>query len=142
MRVYITANERGGVRLTYLITDGNPPAGAIVMTHDEVTRLAEKTPIDLWQIADGELRFSASPIVPVPMRICMWQLEAVLREQGLYDMVDISIANSRNIVAKTAWAKAPYVSRSSELLAFFAEKLGISSDELDSIFVDASKIKG
>lgn len=142
MRVLIENNGTGGVRLTYQIEDSmQAPEGAIVMSHDEAVQLAAKTPVDLWEIVDGKI-ISRTPKLIVPQRIYMWQFEAVLRKLGLHESVDNEVRSSSDIVARTAWEKAPYVSRQSALLAFFAEKLGVPQHEIDSIFIEAAKIKG
>jgi hypothetical protein len=70
---------------------------------------------------------------PVPTSIPAWKGKAALREAGLLDAVEAAVAAIGGRV-EDAWAGASEWSRDSEFLASLAEDLGLTEQQINSLF--------
>ena len=77
--------------------------------------------------------------VPVPQIISRFQAKAVLLQMELLDDVETLIASASPIV-KLAWENAIEFNRQSPSLLAMASALGLSSEQLDALFIEASKV--
>lgn len=93
-----------------------------------------------WTYADG--KFSPPPPSPprMPETIALWQARAILGVQGLLDDANAAVAASGDATLKAVWEYGNYISRSSPGLAALAGALGLSSDDVDALFVAADAL--
>jgi hypothetical protein len=81
------------------------------------------------------------PPLPVPAEIQMWQARAILSRVGLLTNVNQAVAASNNPEMQIAWEYAPNVVRRSVFVTSMATALNIDDATIDSLFIEASKIK-
>lgn len=92
-------------------------------------------------VAAGELTIApyepppAQPITQITMRQCRLQLLA----SGLLDDVDAMVLQADRAV-RIDWEYATVVDRSSPLVESIGLSLGLSNDDIDNLFTEASKI--
>ncbi len=84
-----------------------------------------------------------APPPPVPQQVMMWGLQAVLTAQGLMTAVSaaVSAASTTNPLIGKLWAsEALPIKRSSSTLAALASAAGITSAQLDALFIAAAGV--
>lgn len=77
-------------------------------------------------------------IIQIPQSITMRQARLYLLQISLLDSVDLILATNR--AWQIEWEYATEVQRSSILVAALAEQLGLTSEQLDNMFIEASKL--
>ena len=77
--------------------------------------------------------------VPVPQIISRFQAKAVLLQMELLDDVE-TLMTSASPIVKLAWENAIEFNRQSPSLLVMASALGLSSEQLDALFIEASKV--
>lgn len=77
--------------------------------------------------------------VPVPEIISRFQAKAVLLQMELLDDVE-TLMTSASPIVKLAWENAIEFNRQSPSLLAMASALGLSSEQLDALFIEASKV--
>ena len=102
-----------------------------------------------WQayqawLAAGGVPNSAPPLPPsVPQSVMMWQLQAVIAQQGLTAKVQAAViaASATNPMIAGLWASlALPITRTSVTLAGIATVVGLTSAQLDALFIAAAKV--
>ena len=82
-------------------------------------------------------------IVPVPQLIPNWSLRAQLQIMGLFDDVQTMIDNltgDEKIVAIQQWEYGNQVERNHPLVIQIGTELGLTSEQIDQIFIDANNL--
>lgn len=79
--------------------------------------------------------------VPIPTSITRFQALAVLASMGLLATVRTMVSNSDNEVMKLAFDNALEFKRTSPMLLELAGQLNLSASDLDTLFINASKIE-
>ena len=74
----------------------------------------------------------------VPQAITPLQAKLQLHKLGLFDEVEALAANDRT--SQIYWEYASIIERDNEILLSMAEQLGLTSEQLDNMFINASKI--
>ena len=74
----------------------------------------------------------------VPQTITPLQAKLQLLEIGLLDDVEVIVSADRKI--QLYWEYASVIERDNEILLMMAEQLGFTSNQLDDMFINASKI--
>ena len=77
--------------------------------------------------------------VPVPQIISRFQAKAVLLQMELLDDVE-TLMTSASPIVKLAWENAIEFNRQSPSLLAMSSALGLSSEQLDALFIEASKV--
>ena len=77
------------------------------------------------------------PIV-VPQTITPLQAKLQLLSMGLLDEVDEMVATDRKV--QLYWEYALVIERNNEILLLMAEQLSLTSEDLDNMFIEASKL--
>jgi hypothetical protein len=87
--------------------------------------------------------WSVVPLPPpqVPDQIQMWQARAILSRAGLLEQVNQAVKAAANPEIEIAWEHAPNVVRRSSFVSEMAASLGFSEAQIDSLFIEGSKIK-
>ena len=78
------------------------------------------------------------PPIEVPQTITPLQSKLQLRELGLLDEVDTLVATDRKV--QLYWEYALTIERNNEVLLSMSEQLGLTSEQLDDMFIQASKL--
>jgi len=76
----------------------------------------------------------------VPDQVNLWQAKAVLHNVGKLDAANAAIAAANNPVLTAFWAGATAIDRTSPTLMALAQNLGMSSADVDAMFIAAAKI--
>lgn len=79
---------------------------------------------------------------PAPTTVPMWAAQAALKVAGKYDAVNAAInaMESSNPPVFFAWTMGNYADRSSSFIGALAAGFGMSSADIDALFVAADKI--
>lgn len=77
----------------------------------------------------------------VPASVTRFQARAALHLANLLPSVDAAIAASGNAIAQLAWADAQVFERNSPTIAAMAGALGLTSEQIDALFVSAAQIQ-
>jgi hypothetical protein len=70
----------------------------------------------------------------------MWAVRTVLQTNGLFDQAQTLINSSTDNALKNVWEYGNYAVRNSDAINTLATDLGLSSDEVDQLFVEASAL--
>lgn len=98
----------------------------------------DATLIDTYRYINGSLS------VMVPEKVTMRQARLILHRRGLLNEVNTilnTVPGNEGIEARIEWDTSESVSINSPLVAYVAEHLGLNRSELESLFIDASKIE-
>ena len=76
--------------------------------------------------------------IAVPRALTPLQAKLQLLELGLLDEVDTLVATDRKI--QLYWEYALTIERNNEVLLSMAEQIGLTSEQLDDMFIEASKL--
>lgn len=104
-----------------------PPVGSVEV---------DAPPTHGSQVWDGE---SWSEYRPVPQVVSRFQARAALYKANMLESAELAVSNS-DPLTKLAWADAQEFRRDSPILQSIAQALGLTSDDLDALFVSASEI--
>lgn len=86
---------------------------------------------------DGVFSKEILPIV-VPQTITPLQAKLQLLVMGLLDEVDTMVATDRKV--QLYWEYALVIERNNDILLSMSEQLGLTSEQLDNMFIEASKL--
>lgn len=114
---------------------------AVIITKENAAVLVSSadTP-EIWPdvLAASPQPFSATN--PIPDMIPMWKAKAALAMAGKLSAANAAVSASGNDVLMLAWEYASEISRNSDALRTMASALKLSDDEVDQLFIAASKI--
>jgi len=82
-------------------------------------------------------------VIPIPQIIPNWSLRAQLQIIGLFDDVQSMIDNltgTEKIVAVQQWEYGNQVERNHPLVIQIGTELGLTSQQIDQIFIDANNL--
>jgi hypothetical protein len=83
----------------------------------------------------------APPPPPVPQEVTLAQARAALLGAGLFTQVDQAIKNSGNPIAAMAWEYTNMVDRNGALVTSLGPATGLTSAQIDALFIAAAAIK-
>lgn len=95
---------------------------------------------DAW---DGENFTSPQPVVEVPKAVTMRQARLALLMAGKLSYVNSAIASMSGVqgeAARIEWEFSNEVQRAQPLVAALAPVLGMTSEELDQLFITAARL--
>jgi hypothetical protein len=116
-------------------------SGAVINTILASPEFAEAQHPGAWRLSDEQPGIEPEPTAPAPQTVTAFQAKAALLESGLLDDIEALMAdvNTPRIV-KLAWSEALTFERQSPTVLMLATALGLSADELDTLFAAASQI--
>ena len=117
----------------------------IVQTLAEANEIQNK--IRTRKVASGYAVYARGDVVPelpqqssaVPARVTPRQIRLALSAAGLRDVVEQAVTASDQSV-KDWWEYALDIERNNQLIVSMATQLGISSAQLDALFVSAASL--
>lgn len=126
--------------MTYQLTE-NPH---IILRSDGVSIPADPRNADYqaylsWR-AKNNTPTPYTPPVVVPYSVTPFQAKAALLQAGLLDTVKAAIA-AASPIAQLAWSDATEFTRDSPTIAALSAQLGLSSAQVDALFVAAAAIE-
>ena len=80
------------------------------------------------------------PPVPVPQSVPMWAAKIVMQQHGVWDAIHEGIRATGNPVLLAAFENSPTMSRSSNAIAALAGNFGLTTDQIDAMFVAAGEL--
>lgn len=95
-----------------------------------------------WLAAGNTPTPLPEPSVNVPMTIALWQARAILIKLGLFDPVDAYITSRKTDIPELyeAWNYGNTVSRNGMFVTSLASNFGLTSADLDQLFIDGAKL--
>lgn len=77
----------------------------------------------------------------LPKSVHMWQAKAILQQMGLLDKANNAVNGSGDQNIIMAWTFAPEISRDSPAVAAMGTLIGLTSQDIDNLFLQADAIK-
>ena len=120
------------------------PEGAVEVTDEDYTALMAGQSEGKRIVADETghpvltKQESITPVVPTS--VSRFQARAALLSAGLLEAADRAVAASEDQLAQMAWSEATVFRRDSPTIASFAATLGLSGEDVDSLFIAAAQI--
>lgn len=92
-------------------------------------------------LAEGN---TPNPYVPpppaIPQQVPMWAVRTVLQNDGLFDQAQAIVEGSSNLALKNVWEYGNFADRNSVAINTIAYTLGLTSAQVDQMFVDANSL--
>lgn len=106
---------------------------------------AGATPVPLrpgpqWVWADGYWQEGPAPAPVVPEAVSRFQARAALLQAGLLEQAEIAVAEAGPL-AVLAWQDAQEFRRNSPTINALAPALGLTSEQIDALFIAAAQIE-
>lgn len=76
----------------------------------------------------------------IPQDVPIWAVRVILKNYGIFNQAEALITASTDIKLKMVWEYGNYVSRNSPAIATLAVALGLSSDQVDEMFIEAGEL--
>lgn len=98
---------------------------------------------NLWQNPEVIGTTGGLAAAPVPVHsVTRFQARAALAVAGLFDAVDAIMQSTETpLITRLEWLDKQSFRRDSPTVAWAGERLGLTSDQLDALFVAASEIQ-
>ena len=84
------------------------------------------------------------PYVPpppaIPQQVPMWAVRTVLQNDGLFDQADALVKASTDNALKNVWEYGNFADRNSNAIATLSAALGLTSAQVDQMFIDANNL--
>ena len=92
-------------------------------------------------LAEGN---TPNPYVPpppaIPQQVPMWAVRTVLQNDGLFDPADALVEASTDNALKNVWEYGNFADRNSSAIATLSAALGLTSEQVDQMFIDANSL--
>jgi hypothetical protein len=116
---------------TLKITTGEAPEDIVTRELEAIDALYSRLP----DLPDTVVALDAVPVD----KITMFQCRAMLIGAGLYEQAE-ALVQAQGGIALAAWEYSATVHRRSPLVAALAKQLGLTEDQIDAMFEQASQI--
>lgn len=102
--------------------------------------LSEWAEYEAW-VAEGNTPLPPAPIpVPVPPQVPMWTVRTILQNDNLFDQAQAAINASTDNALKNVWEYGNFADRNSAAIASLSSSLGLTSEQVDQMFIDANNL--
>lgn len=92
-------------------------------------------------LAEGNEPLPYEPTPPsVPLQVPMWAVRTVLQNDGLFDQAQALITASTDNALKNVWEYGNFADRNSTAIQTLATSLGLTSEQVDQMFIDANNL--
>ena len=91
---------------------------------------------------DGDWVISVIP-KEVPTEVPLWAFRAMLAVSGIAAQVDgliVALPEPQRTVASTQWVYGNFIVRNHPMIEALGSQLGLTADQIDDIFIQASKL--
>ena len=93
-------------------------------------------------LAEGNTPLPAPPIpIVVPQQVPMWAVRTVLAQDNLFDQAQALVTASSDIALKNIWEYGNYALRLSPAINSLAVALGLTSEQVDQMFIAANALE-
>ena len=96
-------------------------------------------PIESWYIEDGQIKIDRVKLKQIERermrRLTLIEFATVLDAQGLLEAVEDYMTTQAPLLARIAYQRASFISRTDPTLIDMAEKLNISPDQVDAMWL-------
>lgn len=75
-----------------------------------------------------------------PTPVPMWSVRTVLQTNGLFDQAQALINVSTDSALKNVWEYGNFADRNSSAINTLATQLGLSSEQIDQMFIEANNL--
>lgn len=93
-----------------------------------------------WLAAGNTPSPFVPPVAPVPQAVPLWAVRTVLTNHGLFTQADALITASTDVGLKNVWQYGNYVDRDSAAIATLAAAMGLTSEQVDTLFQEAGAL--
>ena len=93
-----------------------------------------------WISEGNEPQLPAAPQLVIPSVVTMRQARLALLQAGVLPLVESAITSMESPAAQIEWDYSQEVNREQPLVKQLAEALNLTSDQLDNLFLEASKL--
>jgi len=80
------------------------------------------------------------PPPAIPQQVPMWAVRTVLQNDGLFDQADALVKASTDNALKNVWEYGIFADRNSNAIATLSAALGLTSEQVDQMFIDANNL--
>lgn len=84
------------------------------------------------------------PYVPpppaIPQQVPMWAVRTVLQNDNLFDQADALVKASTDNALRNVWEYGNFADRNSNAIATLSAALGLTSEQVDQMFIDANNL--
>lgn len=80
------------------------------------------------------------PPTPVPSQVPMWAVRTVLQNDNLFDQAQALVTASTDNALKNVWEYGNFADRNSKSIASISISLGLTSEQVDQMFIDAGNL--
>lgn len=92
-------------------------------------------------LAEGNTPLPPAPLpVYVPPQVPMWAVRTVLQNDNLFDQAQAAIEASTDNALKNVWEYGNFADRNSAAIASLSAALGLTSEQVDQMFIDANNL--
>ena len=92
-------------------------------------------------IPDDDARVTAFYAPPIPQAIAMWQARAAIATAGLTSQIQAAVTASGNQAYIAAWEYDTTVSRTSPMITALGASIGLTSAQIDALFIAAAALE-
>lgn len=80
------------------------------------------------------------PYIPIPQHVPMWAVRTVLQSDNLFDQADALVKASTDNALKNVWEYGNFADRNSNAVNSLATAIGLTSAQVDQMFIDANNL--
>ena len=129
----IAYEENGKVYLAVILDDSLLPENYITI------ETPPTEPIESWYIEDGQIKIDRVKLKQIERermpRLTLIEFATVLDAHGLLEAVEDYMETQAPLLARIAYQRASFIGRADPTLIDMAEKLNISPDQVDAMWL-------
>lgn len=93
-----------------------------------------------WLKNGNKPKSSIPPPAPVPLSVPLWAARTILQQNDLLAAATQAVNASDNMALKNVWEYGNYIDRKSPAIQLIASALGLTSVDVDQMFIDANAL--